>query len=144
MVYIEDTGSSFRAPIDVVWKYIFGGGDHDKAHTSTRSAEFKKVSDCTILYIAERKYGAAWKRETMRISFFPPIAMVQELLDGPLAGSKWTYVYSPQGKKTGINVYGEFTSKSIPKSRLKKVALAFLANEFAEDAPAVARLTRGT
>ena len=99
MVYLEDQGSVFNAPIDVVWKDIFGGGDHDKVHTSTRNSEFKNVSDCTILYIAERAYGAKWKKETMRISFFPPVAIVQELLDGPLAGSKWTYVVLSEGKE---------------------------------------------
>jgi hypothetical protein len=143
MVYLQDEGGVFDAPIDVVWKYIFGGGEHDKVHTSTRNSEFKNVSDCTILYTAERNYGGTWKRETMRISFFPPVAMVQELLEGPLAGSKWVYLYTAKGRKTGIDVYGEFKAKHLPAARVKKVALAFLASEFSEDAPAVRRMARG-
>ncbi len=142
MVNVVDAGAKFDAPIDVVWEYIFGGTGHDAAHRTTRAAKFKLLSkDPMILrYSAERRYGRRWIRETMRITFFPPVATVQELLDGPLAGSKWTYVYTPRGRTTGIDAFGEFRSKTLPTGRLRSHALRFLANEFDEDAPHVRRL----
>ncbi len=45
----------------------------------------------------------------------PPVSTVTEWLEGPLAGSKFVYVYSPQGNKAQIDVYGEFTSKTLPR-----------------------------
>jgi hypothetical protein len=144
MVFVRDEGSRFDAPIDRVWEYIFGGEGHDVSHKTTRGGRMKAlVKDPFVLrYRAERKYGSQWIRETMRITFFPPVATVQELLDGPLKGSRWTYVYTPKGRKTQIDVFGEFRSKKYPEGALKRVALKFLANEFAEDAPAVRALAR--
>jgi hypothetical protein len=143
MVYIKDEGGTFDAPLDTVWKYIFGGGEHDKVHTTTRKGKFKSVSDCTFLYIAERNHKGKWIPEVMRISFFPPVAMVQEWVKGPYAGSKWVYLYSPQGKKTGIDVYGEFKSKTLSDAKLRTVVAKFLASEFKDDAPAVRKMARG-
>jgi hypothetical protein len=144
MVFIRDEGSVFDAPVDRVWEYIFGGEGHDVSHTTTRGGRMKVLNkDPFVLqYRAERKYRTKWVRETMRISFFPPVATVQELLDGPMKGSRWTYVYTPMGRKTQIDVFGEFRSKTLPARTLKTVARKFLANEFAEDAPAVHALAR--
>ncbi len=144
MVFVQDLGSVFDAPREVVWEYIFGGEAHDAAHKTTRGGRMKMLSKSPFVlrYSAERRYGRRWIRETMRISFFPPVATVQELLDGPLGGSKWTYVYSPRGRRTRIDVVGEFRSRSIPEARLKRAALRFLANEFREDAPGVRALAR--
>jgi len=144
MVWVEDKGATFDAPIDVVWKYIFGGGDHDAAHHTTRAGKMKLAfkEPIILLYTAERKYGTTWKKETMRISFFPPVASVQELLDGPLKGSKWTYVYTPHGRRTRVDAYGEFRSRSLPTKKLKRWAVEFLANEFREDAPGVRAMGR--
>jgi hypothetical protein len=142
MVRIIDEGSIFDAPIETVWKFIFGGGDHDKVHTTTRNGKFQNVSDCTILYTAERNHGGKWRSETMRLSFFPPVATVQEWLKGPFAGSKWIYVYTPVGKKTRIDVYGEFTSKAMSPAKLRAFAKAFLDSEFADDAPAIRKMSR--
>ena len=43
----------------------------------------------------------------------PPVSVVTEWLEGVLAGSKLVYVYSPQGNKTRIDVYGDFTSRTL-------------------------------
>jgi hypothetical protein len=144
MVFVADEGAIFDAPLDVVWEYIFGGEGHDAAHKTTRGGTMKGLNkDPFVLrYHAERRYGTRWVPETMRITFFPPVATVQELLDGPMAGSKWTYVYSPRGGRTQVDVYGEFRSKRLSAARLKRQALAFLANEFDEDVPGVRALAR--
>jgi hypothetical protein len=137
MVFVKDEGSVFDAPIDVVWQYIFGGEGHDSAHKTTRNPKFGKVSDITILYGSERFLRGKWAPDRMRITMVPPISVVTEWLEGQLEGSKMVYVYSPEGNKTRIDVYGEFTSKTLPKDEVEAAAREFLEMEFAADAPAV-------
>jgi hypothetical protein len=137
MVFVKDEGSTFDAPIDVVWKYIYGGPDHDAAHKTTRNPKFEKVSDITFIYGSERLLRGKWAPDRMRITMAPPISVVTEWLEGVLAGSKMVYVYSPQGAKTRIDVYGEFTSKTLPESEIEAAAREFLEMEFDADAPAV-------
>ena len=137
MVYLKDEGSEFDAPIEFVWEYIFGGGDHDKAHTTTRNPKFEKVSDVTIIYASERRLRGMWAPDRIRSSMFPPVSVVSERLEGQLAGSKVTYVYSPHGEKTRIDVYGEFTSKTLSPAEVEAAAREFLESEYADDAPAI-------
>jgi hypothetical protein len=137
MVWIEDKGSTFDAPIDFVWEYIFGGGDHDKSHTTTRKPKFAKVSDVTILYGSERYLRGRWAPDQMRISMFPPVSVVTEWLKGVLAGSKLVYLYTPKGTKTRIDVYGEFTSRTLTPQQVRAAAREFLDSEYAADAPAI-------
>lgn len=137
MVYIKDEGSLFDAPIDFVWKYIFGGEEHDAAHKTTRNPKFEKVSDITIIYASERYLRGKWSPDRMRISMFPPISVVTEWLEGVLAGSKLTYVYSPQGNKTRIDVYGEFVSKTLSPEDVEAAAREFLETEYNADAPSI-------
>ncbi|MFZ0891445.1 MAG: hypothetical protein WB778_09990 [Thermoplasmata archaeon] len=137
MVYLKDEGSVFDAPIDFVWSYIFGGEGHDSAHKTTRNSKFGKVSDITILYGSERLLRGKWAPDQLRISMFPPISVVTEWLEGVLAGSKLVYLYSPQGEKTRIDVYGEFTSKSLSPKEVEAAAQEFLETEFAADAPVI-------
>ena len=137
MVFVKDEGSVFDAPIDFVWKYIYGGEAHDSAHKTTRNPKFEKYSDITIIYGSERYLRGKWARDRMRISMFPPVSVVTEWLEGVLAGSKLTYVYSPQGDKTRIDAYGEFTSKTLPAAEVEAAAREFLDSEFSDDGPAI-------
>lgn len=137
MVYLKDEGSEFDAPIDFVWKYIFGGEAHDGAHKTTRNSKFKKVSDITIEYASERYLRGKWAPDRLRISMFPPISVVTEWLEGVLAGSKLVYVYTPHGTKTGIDVYGEFTSKTLSPDEVEAAAREFLESEYGADAPSI-------
>jgi hypothetical protein len=137
MVWIEDKGSTFDAPIDFVWKYIFGGDAHDSAHKTTRNSKIGKVSDITISYGSERLLRGKWAPDQMRISMFPPVSVVTEWLEGALAGSKLVYVYTPVGEKTRIDVYGEFTSKTLPANEVEAAAREFLDTEFEADAPVI-------
>lgn len=80
----------------------------------------------------------------MRISMFPPVSVVTGWLEGVLAGSQLVYVYSPKGKKTQIDVYGEFTSTTLPADEVEAAAREFLESEFSADAPALrARAPKG-
>ncbi|MCI4327399.1 MAG: hypothetical protein L3K16_07185 [Thermoplasmata archaeon] len=140
MVFVQDEGSLFDAPIEVVWEYIFGGGDHDQQHPTTRNAKIESVSEVTLLYNAERKFRGKWGPDRLRISMFRPVSVVTEWLAGPLEGSKLVYLYSPLGPKTRIDVYGEFTSKTLPEGEVEAAAREWLAGEFRDDAPAVRAL----
>ena len=137
MVFVKDEGSEFDAPIDFVWKYIFGGGAHDSAHKTTRNPTFKEVSDITIEYGSERFLRGKWAPDRLRITMVQPISVTTEWLDGVLAGSKFVYLYTPKGEKTRIDVYGEFTSKTLPPDEVEAAAREFLEMEFRDDAPAV-------
>jgi hypothetical protein len=137
MVYIKDEGSVFDAPIEFVWKYIYGGEAHDSAHKTTRNGKLSKYSDITIIYASERHLRGKWANDKMRISMFPPVSVVTEWLEGVLAGSKLVYIYSPVGDKTRIDVYGEFTSKSLPPGEVESAAHEFLESEFTADAPLI-------
>lgn len=137
MVYLKDEGGIFDAPIDFVWKYIYGGAEHDSAHKTTRNPTFAKVSEITFLYGSERFLRGKWAPDKFRISMFPPVSVVTEWVEGVLAGSTFVYLYSPQGDKTRIDVYGEFTSKTIPPAEVEAAAREFLETEFAADAPVV-------
>jgi hypothetical protein len=137
MVFIKDEGSVFDAPIDVVWAYQDSGKDHDAVHKTTRNGTFEKVSAITFIYAAERNFRGKWAPDRFRITVIPPVSMIMEWLEGPLAGSKFMYVYTPKGNKTGIDVYGEFTSKTLPPDEVEAAAREWLASEFEADAPAV-------
>jgi len=142
MVYVKDEGSTFDAPIDFVGKYIFGGEAHDTAHTTTRKPKFEKVSDVTVIYGSERLLRGQWAVDRMRISMFPPVAVVTEWLEGVLAGSTFADVYSPHGAQTRIDAYGEFTPKTLPPGEVESVACEFLESEYAADAPVIAAEAR--
>ncbi len=137
MVYLKDEGSEFEAPIDFVWKYIFGGEAHDGAHKTTRKPKFKQVSDITIEYGSERLLRGKWAPDLMRITMVPPVSVTTEWLEGVLAGSKFVYVYKPKGARTAIDVYGEFTSKTLAPEEVEAAAREFLESEFRDDAPVV-------
>ena len=137
VVYVKDEGSEFEAPVDFVWKYIFGGGSHDSAHKTTRNPTFKSVSEITIEYGSERYLRGKWAPDRLRITMVEPISVTTEWLEGVLAGSKFVYVYSPRGEKTRIDVYGEFTSKTLPPEQVEAAAREFLDAEFRDDAPAI-------
>ncbi|HZY70517.1 MAG TPA: hypothetical protein VFF67_06020 [Thermoplasmata archaeon] len=137
MVFVRDEGSTFDAPIDHVWKYIFDGAVHDAVHKTARNSSFEKVSEITFIYSSERLLRGTWAPDKMRISMFQPVSVVTEWLDGVLAGSKVVYLYAPQGERTRIDAYGEFTSKVLGAEEVEATAREFLDTEFEADAPVI-------
>ncbi len=140
MVYLADEGSEFDAPIDVVWKYLTEGSAHDRVHRSTRNGRFEPLTHSSFTYAAEREVDGAWQAEAMRITVLEPVAIATVFLEGPFAGSKMVYVYKPRGARTGIDVYGDFTSASLAPERLERAIRSMLDTEFREDAGPIARL----
>jgi len=136
MVFVKDEATLFDAPLDFVWRYIYGEG-HDKVHTTTRKPKFEKISDVTFVYASERLLRGKWSADKQRISMFPPVCAVTEWIEGVLAGSKFVYVYSAHGEATRVDVYGEFTSPTLGPHEVESTALKFLEGEYNADAPAV-------
>ena len=137
MVHIRDEGATLDAPVDVVWKYLNSGPIHAEAHRTIRNRTSQPAGENAVIATMERNWNGEWVKVVSRMTRLPPLGMVQEFLEGPFAGSKAVLVYSPQGKKTRVDVFGEFTSPTIPENEIEKAALKWLAVSFDEDAPAV-------
>ena len=85
----------------------------------------------------ERNVGGSWVKVVNRLTILPPLGIAFEALEGPFAGSKFVYIYTPLGAKTGIAVYGEYASPQIPAGQLEGAVRASLEEGFNEDAPAI-------
>ncbi len=137
MVHVRDEGATFDAPVDVVWQYMNSGPTHGEAHKTVRNRTTQPAGENAMIATMERSWNGHWIKVVSRMSLLKPLGIVQEFLEGPFAGSKAVMVYSPQGKKTRVDVYGEFTSPTIPEKDVEKAALKWLAQSYDEDAPAV-------
>ncbi len=137
MVHVRDEGATFDAPIEVVWEFLNSGPTHGQAHKSIRNRTTQPAGENQIIATMERNWEGEWVKVVSRMTRLPPLGLVQEFLEGPLAGSKAVLVYTPQGKKTRVDVFGEFTSPTIPAKDVEKAALKWLAESYDEDAPAI-------
>ena len=137
MVHIKDEGSQFDAPIDVVWKFIQSPEDHARAHTATRNRQVKPLSETSVVISMEQNMNGQWVKVANRITMAPPLGMIIEVLEGPMAGSKMINVYTPKGNKTGIDVYGDFMSNQIPAHMLEPAVRDNLQAVFDEDSKAI-------
>ena len=137
-MFFTDRGSVFDASIDVVWDYILHDEEfHPQAHRgSLRKFKFKKLSDITDLASCEVFRGGRWTKMTARSTTIPPLARIHEELKGPYAGTKMIFLYTPKGKRTGIDVFG-----LVPKE-LENENRRTLAKTFQEDAPMVRAFAR--
>lgn len=137
MVHVRDEGATFDAPVEVVWQFLNSGPTHAQAHKSIRNRTTQPAGENAMIATMERNWNGQWITVVSRMSILRPLGIVQEFLEGPFAGSKAVMVYSPQGKKTRVDVYGEFTSPTIPENEIEKAALRWLAETYDEDLPAV-------
>lgn len=137
MVHIKDEGSQFDAPVEIVWKYLQSDREHGEAHKTTRNQQMKPLTESSFILSMERNMGGKWTAESNRITVYPPVAMVIETLEGPMAGSKMINIYTPKGPKTQIDVYGDFNSKVVPANQLEHAVRSGLEEAFNEDAPAI-------
>lgn len=139
MVLIKDEGSHFDAPIETVWAYL-QAEQHGETHRSTRNQEVKPLNDTSFELSMEQNMNGQWTKVKNRITILPPLGMTIEVLEGPMAGSKMMNVYTPKGNKTGIDVYGDFSSPAIPSGQLEPVVRGFLQQMFDEDSIALKEL----
>jgi len=137
MVHIKDEGSHFDAPIETVWAFLQSPPDHGPSHKSIRNAQRKVLSENSFVITQEQNMNGQWVNVANRITVHPPLAVVVEVLEGPMAGTKMVNVYTPKGGKTGIDVFGEFVSPHIPAAQLEPAARANLETVFNEDTAAI-------
>ncbi|MCI4334826.1 MAG: hypothetical protein L3K04_04290, partial [Thermoplasmata archaeon] len=94
MVHIKDEGSQFDAPIDVVWKYL-QSQEHGGAHKSSRNHDMQVIDDHTVRVKMEQNMNGNWVKVENKITAVPPLAVLIEVTEGPMAGSKILNVYTP-------------------------------------------------
>jgi hypothetical protein len=126
MVYFEDRGSVLDAPIDVVWDYILNDHEyHPKAHhASLRDLKWNNMNEITSIATCEVVRGGKWSQMKARITTIAPLARITEELEGPYAGQKMVYLYTPEENKTRIDVFG-FTPKEVERETKQTLAKAF-------------------
>ena len=133
MVHIEDLGSQFDAPIDLVWKFIRSDDDHGRSHASRRNIRGEPDGENGMKLSWEQNVQGHWVKVANRVTLFPPVAMLVHSVEGPLAGSRFLMYYRPNGAKTGVSVVGDFQSPTIPAAQLEPAVLASLEEAFNDD-----------
>jgi|SRR5579871_437428 len=140
MVHIEDLGSHFDAPIDLVWKFIRSEDDHGASHADRRNVQGTPDGPSSMRLTWEQNVQGHWVKVANRVTMFPPVAMLVDSLEGPLAGSKFLMYYRPNGARTGVSVVGDFQSATIPAAQLEPMVLASLESAFNDDNASLKRL----
>jgi hypothetical protein len=142
MVFIEDSGSLFDAPVDVVWKYLQSAADHGPSHKGRRNVEQKPLGENSIQRTWEQEVNGQWVRMSNRITTFAPVGYAVESIEGPMAGSKWITYYIPRGDQTEVGVVGEWTSKTVPADQIQAAVMANLTRSFDEDTAGLRAFTQ--
>jgi hypothetical protein len=109
MVFISDEGSVFDAPLDKVWKYL----SSDQHRHGGMKMINREVNGNVVTLTSERNFMGQTVHTKVRNTLYPPIGFVQEVLEGPLEGSRAFILYLPKGDKTGITVVGEYNVKGL-------------------------------
>ena len=133
----DQEGSKFDAPIEVLWKYLQDPSAHGDAHRSSRNRAMKPLTDTSFVVSWEQNMNGNWVKVANRITVFPPLGMVAEALEGPMAGSKMFTVYTPHGAKTEVSVYGEMQSPVLPPAQLESAVRSGWEMAFNEDSAGI-------
>ena len=135
MVHIEDSGSFFDAPIDKIWKLVEAHGtDLTKIHPDMKNVKAEMVSENSNVVGYDNEMQGQTIRSKIKITSYYPLGLAFEMLEGPLAGSKFFNYYIPSGNRTGITVVGEFKSSSMNDNMIRQVVKSMLDNGFDQDA----------
>src|SRR5579863_5135054 len=132
LVYFEDRGAVYNAPLDVVWDFWLKDETyHSKAHTAkVRNFRMKELSKVTTLISYETLEAGRWEARACRMTVIPPAVRVQEDLKGPSAGSIKVYQYSPKGLKTAVDVLCWMRSTKLTPKRLEAETRRSIANAY--------------
>ncbi len=131
MVYILDEGSVFEAPLEKIWKYM-ASDEHD--HPSMSNINREMLGENVVVISADRQIMGKTVRTKTKMTLFPPFGMVQEHLEGPMAGSKAFQYYIPKGDKTGVTVIGDFKIMGMSDEKaVKDAVMGSLQGTFDED-----------
>lgn len=143
VTYVEDRGAVYDAPLEVVWDFMEDDTFHPKAHSAeVRNFEEKALSEFTTLLSYERRNGRRWEKKVCRMTTIRPVARIQEDLDGPYAGSKTVFLYTPRGERTVVDVFGYVKSAELTPLEIKRERKKTWANAYSEDLPYFRRFAR--
>ena len=117
-MYILDEGSVFDAPIDKIWKYRTS---EVHQHPSVKLIS-REVKGNVVEMVQERNMGKPMRIKVRNI-IYPPFGMVQEFLEGPMAGSRAFQYFIPKGDKTGVTVIGDFVVEGADDEMVKEIIL---------------------
>lgn len=108
LVYFEDRGTVYDAPVDALWDFMLNDNEfHPRAHHSTlRKMKWKEVNEITGEGTCEVVREGKWDKMRFRMTTVPPLVRIQEDFAGKHAGQKVVYLYTPRGKRTVVDVFG--------------------------------------
>jgi hypothetical protein len=135
VTYVEDRGAVYDAPLEVVWDFMEKDETfHPKAHTAkVRHFNEKALSEVTTLLSYERRIGGRWEKMVCRLTSIRPAVRIQEDLDGPYAGSKTVFLYTPRGGRTVVDVFGYVKSPELTPAEIKRERRKTWLSAYAED-----------
>jgi hypothetical protein len=131
MVFIIDEGSTFKAPIEKVWKLNMSEGNH--SHPSLKNPSTEMEGEHPILSYETQMPDGSWAKNRVKMTLLPPVGVGFETLEGPMAGSTSFQFYTPKGSETTITVVGNWTAKGVPDEAIRQGVLGFLDTMFKED-----------
>jgi hypothetical protein len=138
MTFIQDSGSVFEAPLEMVWKLA---EDHveqgNKIHPNTRNNKTEIIGETSFINSWEQDdENSQTIRMKVKGTTYYPLGIAFEILEGPFADSKYFVYYfllDNDNSKTGVTVVGDFKSNVIPEEQIKLTVLSFLEKVFSED-----------
>ena len=138
MIFIQDSGSVFEAPLETVWKLA---EDHveqgNKIHPNTRNNKTEIIGETSFINSWEQDdENSQTIRMKVKGTTYYPLGIAFEILEGPFADSKYFVYYfllDNDNSKTGVTVVGDFKSNVIPEEQIKLTVLSFLEKVFSED-----------
>lgn len=143
MVHIVDAGSEFEAPLERVWKLSEAHAkDAAKIHPAGKNHKTENVSENAVIQSWESDMQGQTIKTKIRVTRFYPLGVAIELLEGPVAGSKFFNYYIPNGNRTGVTVVGDFKSPIMTdENQLRQAVLSFLEQAFNEDSAYLKTMT---
>jgi hypothetical protein len=102
-------GSVFDMPIDKIWEYL---RSEEHRHPSVKMIG-REMDGNTVILTSERSIRGTTARVKIRSTLFPPFGMVQEYLEGPLAGSRAFQFLRAQGRPDGSDRRGRLCDRGV-------------------------------
>ncbi|MCI4352371.1 MAG: hypothetical protein L3K14_03165 [Thermoplasmata archaeon] len=143
VTYVEDRGAVYDAPLEIVWDFMGDETFHPQAHTAdVRNFREKALSEVTTLLSYERRNGSRWEKMVCRMTSIRPAVRIQEDLNGPYAGSRTVFLYTPRGDRTVVDVFGFVQSSELAPAEIKRDRKKTWAKAYTEDLPYFRRFAK--
>jgi hypothetical protein len=136
VTYVEDKGAVYEAPLEVVWDFMNDEVFHPKAHTAdVRNFKAKRLSEVSTLISYEMRRGKRWEKMACRMTTVRPAVRIQEDFKGRFAGSTTVFLYTSQGKRTTVDVFGYVPTSEMTPAEIRKARKKMWASAYSEDLP---------